>query len=71
MPHLLAMVEEVPHRQQASQEVLEGRAGAELRHGTLDVHHGISKLLQYQRGWGWGEQFSIQYEVGASQVVQA
>lgn len=56
--HLLPLIEEVPHSQQACQEVPEGGTAPQLTNSTLDVHHGISKLLQ-DRGGGGG---AIQYK---------
>ena len=58
--HLLPLIEEVPHSQQASQEVPEGGTAPQLVNSTLDVHHRISKLLQ-DRGGGGGEGGAIQY----------
>ena len=53
--HLLPLIEEVPHSQQASQEVPECGTAPQLANSTLDVHHGISKLLQDRGGGGGGE----------------
>ena len=43
--HLLSLIKEVPHSQQACQEVLKGGTTSKLNDSTLDIHHRISELL--------------------------